>query len=165
MHAQIMIDQGASCDEVEAICDVLTNAGIDGPCTRSISLNAEGMWLVLIVLPPRDFIESVKAEKSEHGWMKVKHFFEAVRAARNGDSQGMGEVVFRQRVLSETDADADPALLPGFRVPGDRSSELMLTNGMPDHAYQSLCDLDLREDRNVLVYWDPQRNAWRETLL
>jgi len=123
------------------------------------------MWLVLIVLPAKDFIESIKAEEGKNGWVKVKHFFEAIRAARNGDPQGMGEVVFRQRVLSEVDADADPALLPGFRVPGDRSTELMLTNGMPDHAYQSLCDLDLEEDRNVLAYWDPQKNAWLEAPL
>ena len=163
MNTQIMVDQGASHDEIEAIAEVLAQADIHGPCRRVIALDAEGMWLILIVLSPEDFIASIKASEGKSGWMRVKRFFEGIRSARNGDPEGTGEVVFRQRVLTEADVDADPSVLPGYRVPGDRSTELMLTNGIPDHAYQSLCDLDLREDRGVLVYWDPQIGAWQET--
>jgi len=165
MHARVMVDQGATPDESEAIAEVLAQIGIHGPCTRAISLNAEGMWLVLIVLPPKDFMAAIEAEEGEKGWVKVKRLFEAIRSARNGDPHGTGEVVFRQRVLTEVDADADPHVLPGFRVPGDKSTELMLTNGIPDHAYKSLPDLNLHEDRGVLVYWDPQTAVWQETPL
>jgi hypothetical protein len=157
-----MVDKGASAEESEAVRKVLGGAGIHGSCTRSISLNAERMWLVMIIMPAAVFIESIAARAGKDGWREIKRFFEDLRSARNGDPTGMGEVVFRQHILAEEDAELDLSALPGYRIPGDRSTELMLTNGMPDRAYQSLMDRDMSEGRGVLIYWETNIGSWQE---
>jgi hypothetical protein len=156
-----MVDQGASADEIEAISSVLAGAGITGPCAPAIPLNAEGMWLVLITMAPAAFVGSVVARYGEEAWKEIRDFFTAVRAARHGDFTGTGQVVFRQRVLTEEDVRTKPGALPGYRVPGDESTELMLTNEVPDRGYRSLPGLDLSEERGVLVYWEPRDDDWR----
>lgn len=154
---EVMVDTAASAAEVEAISAALSDVGIDNRTEASARMQGDGPWMILLVMLAAPFLSGFTGEAGKDGWKALKRLVANLHEARG--CERWGQLVIRPGVIDEAQAQAEGKLL-GFPIPGNPNVELTIATGIPDEAYQALCDLDLGAFDGGTLHWNEQAGEW-----
>lgn len=147
---------------VGAIEDVMARNGFAGPCFAHLHAQGEGIWIVLIGLPPAAFLQALAAEAGKDAWKAVKRIFGELRYALDEGEDSHGQIYIREGGLTrdEWEASGRKALLPGLPEPGEHPPQIVIDSILPDEAIEALFEIDYDELWHSSFDWDQEKREW-----
>ena len=137
---EVVIDAGASEEEVEGISTAFQEVGVDASVLPGYVRMSEGdlPWIIALTLPLNAFLAAFAAEAGKDAWAALKRLVTRIREARKGRH---GEIVVRSR---------------------ETSTVLNIRDNLPDEAYQALFELSAEQYEGAYLRWDKERGEWRD---
>ncbi len=140
ISSSVMMDRGASAEEIEAVRRVFSEVGVQATIRASYAQLSElPPWMVMALLPLTAFLTGLGAEAGKDAYQRLKGLVKALHAARAASRQPPGNVV-----LEDADSHAQIALSPK----------------LPDEAFRKLFDLDVDSLPSGPVHFDVERGEW-----
>jgi len=138
---EVIIDDRASDDEVDAVREVFTTAGLHVDTSYRYGRKAVGElpWIVLI-LPAGAFLTALGAAAGKDAYDVLKRLVRDIWSVRKRFSGPQGHVLLRD---------------------DDTRVEVILEPDLPDEAYKKLCSLDLSSFKTGPLRYDRQVGEWR----
>ena len=130
--------KGEEC--VTRVRAVVSQAGFDGPCTAELYAQGEGIWIVLITIPPTAFLAGISAEAGKDAWKWLKQFMEELREALREKRGSHGRLYLRPEAVTaeEWERSKPHGPLPGWHKPGGDGDQLTIDTLMSDEELQAL---------------------------
>lgn len=119
---------------VEAVADVMGQAGFDGPVTADLYAQGEGIWMLLIDLGPKAFVLGLMGAAGVEGWREIKSLFESLRKALGQSEGSHGQIYVRPDAVTraEWEAVGRTGPMPGWDRPGREHEGAMFSTRMTD---------------------------------
>jgi hypothetical protein len=160
MRVQTMILGGPRGEEsIDGVRAVVERAGFEGPCTADLHAQGEGIWIVLITIPPTAFLAGFSAEAGKDAWKRVKQFMGELREALKEKRGSHGQLYLRANVVTgeEWERSKPHGPMPGWPKPGDDGDQLTIDTLMSDAEFQGLFDSDAA---GSLLSRKSKRRSW-----
>lgn len=96
---------------------------------------------------------------------RLKKFFKDMRDAHNDELAHLRQTYIRPDAVSadEWERTKPHGRMPGWRTEGAIEKELILTDRMPDEAWEALLKLDFSDLPAGSYWWNSDERAWRRS--
>lgn len=142
VSAQVVIDAGASADEIREVEAAFRSAGVGATVRAAYQRKgvADFSWIVLATLPLTAFFTALASEAGRDAYRALRQFVRNVFSARQHSPQPQGSLLAR---------DTETCI------------EILLEPDLPDKAYRELLQLDLSAFELGSVKYDRDKGEWR----
>lgn len=160
-----MIGAGHSESEAAEVEAAMTEAGLAGPCERSIRAQGEGIAVIVIQASLAIFLEPFLRPVADGAATRLKRFFYDVQEkTRWGRQARLKQIyVYPDAVTNEEWEDSDRrGRLPGWRRESPEDPAIVMSSLMPDEAWEALAQLDVDALEPGASYsWSDEERRWR----
>jgi hypothetical protein len=135
-----VLDAFIDTEELSEVEDSLRSIGFAGSISPDIHFRSMGdiPWVLMFSIPVTTFLTAFFGAAGNDAWKGFKGFVTRVQTARR---DRRGTIEFRP----------------------DSSPQVVIPEGLPDRAYEALCELDFDAfDNGAYILWDSREGKWRD---